>query len=766
MALADPQAAGPQAAAGTPGPEPRPAKPGYDEILASDPAAKKLIARVTDRINFQTRESARWALERQIFETVAFFMGIQWLDYSEAQKRYVKWNAPAWSPTPVSNAMKSRVLKMVAVLLRSQPQGRVRAKTNEPADRDAARVAEALVSHAYDVCNEDELRDYAAVIAALGGTAIAEDSFNPRAGRILRVPRMSLQDTPAMELVAQCPACAAQAGPEKVGLPCPACGQGPLAEGQRPRMLPDGAPAMTTASVPEMDPETGEPIIDEIPEGELESRVLQIFNFYWDPKATKLGDARWCGEVQYVDLDWIDQNFPEMGPYVSHESGVDGANFYEASMLALVGPSIQGTAHYGGVQAYTHGAALRRYQEKPSAEYPKGLTLIVANNVLLFKGESLPILDENGNPTGDFSYTEFRYDILPGRFPGATPAADMVSLNRRINGLDAQLILNNKTVANPWILAPKGSGLDPARTQMRPGAVIPYNFVGVGTSPQVVQGQPLPQQIIDQRKMAYEAMNELAEDAIAEVARPPEGLRSGIALNFSREEMEEFKMPRRKRWARWATDRDRKRLLLMQTFYKEARAIKINGRGSDYLVKYWKGADLRGNTDIAIDPGSLQPRSVSLRNQTIFDMIEAGLLNVMDPMQRDQILETLGFSADFQTEVGPNRRRAQKENGEMDDGGQPMVHPWDNHPIHYLEHMSHIQDPAFDYLPPEVQSFELQHAMQHKQFEMLAAMQAGAPSGGPQNGAGSPADGANGAGPGAGQGAPLEAPQNGAQAPQ
>jgi len=84
-----------------------------------------------------------------------------------------------------------------------------------------------------------------------------------------------------------------------------------------PRLLPDGTPAIDVTTVPELDPETLQPMFDVVTEGEIESRMLMLFNFFWDPKASTLKDAQWCGEVRYVDLDWIDMNFPDFGPYVA-----------------------------------------------------------------------------------------------------------------------------------------------------------------------------------------------------------------------------------------------------------------------------------------------------------------------------------------------------------------------------------------------------------------------------------------------------------------
>lgn len=695
--------------------EPRAAQPGY----TPSPDEQVLIRLVTDRIGYTGRDSARWALERQAFENLCFYGGIQWIEYTESSRRYSRWSAPSWMPTPVTNLIAPRANQMMAAFAKVDPKGKVRPNSNEPKDREAAKTSDTLLTHAYEVVKERKIRMRAQQLAVLTGTAIAEDYYNPRAGKMLRIPRQTITEQPIMEPTAHCPQCNTDDPNAPAGLPCPNCGT-PTEPGQRARLTPDGQPMTMPQVMPEIDPDTGDPIVDEVPEGELASRVRGQFNFYWDPKAVDLDEARWCGEAVYVDLDWVDENFPDMGPFVPAESGVDGASFFETSLLSLVGPSVQGTAHYGGGQYLTHGCMLRKYEEKPSRKYPRGLKLIIANGVLLYQGD-LPIQDENGYPTGDFSYTLLKFDEIPGRLLGRTPVEDMVPLQRRVNGIDAQIIINRKTLLNPWILAPKGSGLNPGSVAMRPGAVILYNFIGVGQAPQVVQGTALPAQVLQEREQAIQAMTELAQDASA-VPTMPENMRSGLQLHYMREQVEEQGKPRLQRYGDWVAERDRKRLLLMQRHYHEDRAVKIMGEGSEWQVRYFSGADISGATDVYIDPGSLVPRSASIKNQLIFDAIEAGIVDPKDPLDRQRLIEELQLQA-FEPPSGPDYRRALKENALLAEGTPVSVNPQDTHETHIPIHTGQMQDPAYDQWPPQAQQAMQQHLQMHQQAQALAQEQ-------------------------------------------
>ena len=721
MIAPSPGIPGPQTSSAQSPVDARPAQQGYQPTADE----RELLDRVNQRINYQSRDSSRWALERQYFELIAFFLGIQWIEYTETVRRFVRWSAPSWFPTPISNAIKPRINAMVGRLLRSRPQGRVRPKTNDLEDRQAAYVAEKFVSHIYDVTDEMALRQLAAYMAALAGTVIARDFWNPQAGQLHRVMRTRMWEEPATEDGAVCLTCGPQGSLMLTGQLCPECGS-MLQQGPVPRMLPDGQPALNLREEPQLD-EQGQPLFDEFSDGEIETEITMLFNFYWDPKARTLKEAQWCGEARYVDIDWIDRNYPEKGPFVASEGGVDSGNFYEASLLALVGASVQGSAHYGGHQSLTNGAVLKTYEEKPSRKYPRGLHLVTANGVLLHRGD-LPIRDEQGIPTGDFSWTEFRYDVVPGRFAGTTPGEDMVSLQRRINGIDAQVIINRKTLLNPWVLAPKGSGLNPGQTYMRPGATVLYNYIGVGAAPQVVHGVPLPAQVLEERKLCLEHMTELAEDPRVSSMSLPQNTRSGVALHWLKEQIDEWGIPRLERWAQWIAARDRKRLLLAQQHYHEQRAIKVAGEGSHWQIRLWAGADLRGNTDVAVDPGSLVPRSRSAMTQVVFDSIEAGILNPANPLEKQKILEELNLQR-FETDIGPDRRKAMMENAMMDEGVIVRVMPEENHDIHAMEHLMEMKDPSFSSKPVQVQLLYRNHLIEHSllKAQNIQGAQAGAP---------------------------------------
>lgn len=732
------------------------------------PEDTEIIKLVTERISWTSDNPTRDQLFRQLYEQISFVAGIQWIEYSHATRRFAKWSAPAWFPTPVTNEMAPRVTAMQARLLSVNPVGRARPNSGDADDREAANLADSAIDHAHLVTNEAMVRQFGVLYATVMGTVIFKDTFDPNAGRRMEIPRTQIVEKPAMQPISRCnnAECATPGGPEEQGDPCFICGSGTMAPAETPRMFGDGSPATIVSSEPVLD-ENGQPVVDVIYEGELRSEARMIFNFFWDPSATTLDEARWCGEAIYTPLEQIDQAFPEVGPYVAEETCADTQSSYLTSLISLVGTSTQGGNVQSGVSPMKGGAVIRWYEAKPSQKFPRGLLAIVANGILLHRGDH-PIVDETGQPTGDFSFTLFQFDLVPGRLAGRTPIEDMVPLQRRLNGIDSQVILNRKSLINPWIMAPKGSGLKPGQTLMRPGTTVVYNFIGVGAAPTVVQGTPLPDQVYKEREQCLESMDRLAQDPRISLAEMPQGVKSGTALNFIKEQGDASSSPRLQRWGEAMAARDRKRLLLIQANYTEDRTIRLFGQGSEWQVRYFKGADLKGNTDVVVDPGSLLPRSRSAQEQAMFDLIDVGAIDLQDPMQRQRLFQEMGFSK-FETEIGPDYRRASKENLEMDQGVPVEPTPVDNDEVHLSLHYARQKDPSFDYLPPEAQMEHQMHAQKHMDrllhrlaMQDAAQMASGAPQGGPDASGGPPPPDGGGPPPG---GAPDAGGQPGVATP-
>lgn len=696
-----------------------------------DEAERFIIARVTSRLGEGPRAASRLALERVWYRNILFYLGVQWLDWDSRARSYTPIKAPKWFPQPVTNEIYPRVERLVAQFLKTRPVARVRPNTGEPADREAAKTAEQLLGHIEDVVGEDQLRHRLALGLTLCGTIISKEWFNAQTGPIVEVPETTTRMDPVMDEVAGCetPGCMQRMGPEMEGQDCPSCG-GPLAMQRFQRTSPSGSLEYQPVQDPVLDPETGEPVVHRFYQGEIQSEVIYPFAFFKDPNADTLERAEWCGDISYRPLEWIRRNFPDNGRFVAEESGVGVASFYQSALLQVVGQSDPGSSSPG--RMLTGGAAVLCYEERPSADFPDGLAAIVAHGVLLWYGP-LPI-------SGEFSYAACHYAQVPGRFEGTGPVEQMVPLNRRLNGIDAQVIINNKTILNPWIMAPKGSGLKPGQVALRPAAVVEYNFIGGGgTAPQIVPGQPLPAQIMEVKRQILDALERIAGTQDVLRGDVPPGVKSGVALNFLGEQSEMMHLPRARRWELFIAERGRKWLLLAKQHYRERRMVKVLGAGSTWLVRALSNADIRDNVDVTVEAGSSLPRSRTAQIQLLFDALQEGLLGnpAEDVLLRQKLLDEVGLVG-FDTEIGPDAKRALMENSMLDAGEMPPVGEFENSDVHYMIHMREMKDPRFDDKSPAAKrAFELHvKATRMKIIEEMQREQGAPPAPGGEDGGG------------------------------
>lgn len=702
---------------------------------------KWLIARVRDRVNPSNRLSARWQFESTWYENILFYLGTQWIEHFTTARQIKPVAAPKWFPKPVDQQLKPRAIRMMANLLKRKPVAHVRPNSADAADREAARDAEHLLSYIDDTVGESALRQKLATIVVLCGTVLSKEWYNPNAGDDVVVPPpMTMRTTPVMQDVAQCPQCQATDTPDNVGTICHNCAYdqeapAPMVAARQQQTLANGAPIYDVVQ----EPQTGADGLPMQPTttktGEVCSEVVLPFEFHLDEAADSLESAEWCAQQSWRDMEWIFRNFPERAPYVQEQTNVEQQSFYRTALLNVIGQTrgMAGTRPgiTAGATMLTRGAMVTEYEERPTKLFPKGLLIIVANNVLLYTG---PL-----RVKGEFAFSAFQFDLVPGRFWGETPCTDMVPVQRRINGIWSQLIINQKTLLNPTIIASNESGLKAGSTYYRPGMVLNYNALGSGTAPQVVPGTPLPPQVLEMLKLSFDTLDRLAGTDDQSIGDAPSGAKSGIALAQLAEANETAHQPRMQRWEDFIAARARKRLKLASDCFSEPRKVKILGPGSTWSVRQLAGRDLRGNTDVTVEAGSSLPRSRQEQIQLIFDLVkEQILVPQADPALLRRILEEVGLTL-LDSGLSPDERMALAENAMMEQGILPPLGEFEDTEAHLRMHMPEVKGPAFSEKPTRVQQTYLAHVRMSRQRALqMAAMQIPPPAAPPGAGAAAP----------------------------
>ena len=134
---------------------------------------------------------------------------------------------------------------------------------------------------------------------------------------------------------------------------------------------------------------------------------------------------------------------------------------------------------------------------------------------------------------------------------------------------------------------------------------------------------------------------------------------------------------------------------------------------------YFKGSDLKDNTDVMVELGSMMPFSKVGRQQFILDLARFGLLE-----DRKKVLKMLEFATeeDVWDEDILDEAAAKTENEELKAGSQPIAMHWDNHQIHRRIHRNFIKSPEFKEQPEHIKQLFLKHDQGHEEHEEAEIM--------------------------------------------
>jgi len=158
-----------------------------------------------------------------------------------------------------------------------------------------------------------------------------------------------------------------------------------------------------------------------------------------------------------------------------------------------------------------------------------------------------------------------------------------------------------------------------------------------------------------------------------------------------------------------------------ERYYKTPRKLKIAGPNRSFMVKDVTGADLHGNTDVYVVPGSTLPDSKALKRQDIMNAFGSGLLgDPADPKVREKVLalvefgDTQGIWEDYALDMNQIRRGMEL----MEQGQIIEVSELDNHTLWIQEINRFRKGDKWNELDPVIQQIMLDTLEEHLGFQM------------------------------------------------
>jgi len=431
----------------------------------------------------------RWSFERNWFRLILYYIGNQWITWDQRGSRWrEKRLVRKWVPKPVTNRFASTLDSIRGALESFQVRPSAWPSTTDTEDIATAEVADRMIPVLEDEMDMPKVRTDISAWMTLNADAFVlpyYDHGDTTLG-MRKIPQH------------QCALCGNVAPPEDYeGGLCPNCGN---------------AGATTEA----IDNE-GNPIVDEYPVGRLRVDVFSPLEMYLIQDITNVAEHRsFCTSKTYT-LDHIEHTWPEVGKQVQADKGVKSktAQYFMESLAHI---SEDGGYFYG--RSYVNRATIYRYVEMPSEHFPMGLAVTMASDDTVLEVGPSPFFEEiNGERRHYNPLIQFPYMTVPGRLYSKTPGYDLFPKQDQLNRLESLIEMAvMKGVYGSWIL-PTGSSI--SNLSGEPAQLIRWTPTGTsGHEPKLITGNPVPQVLLEWKKMIESDFEELSGCLLANTRIP------------------------------------------------------------------------------------------------------------------------------------------------------------------------------------------------------------------------------------------------------
>jgi hypothetical protein len=452
----------------------------------------------------------------------------------------------------------------------------------------------------------------------------------------------------------------------------------------------------------------------------------------------------------YVPL--LDEEDIQVQPYVFHQRSVD-PNFIKEKWGVDVTPDNEAKAEYYeerlrnvlGIQSkgYVPQSIVREVWVRPNQEFPNGAMFIIQGKNVLYMYEDIQEAREDAEldaPVGDSDVAEtptrnplelpetvFPYEhgeypfqkiihIPAARYYGLSVIEDLIPLQKEYNRSRSQIIeTKNKTASGQWVV-PKGS-VNPAQITSQPGLVITYQ---PGFEPPKAIKQPdLPAYVLQDLDRTLKDMDDISGQYEVAHGRTPPGVEAASAIAYLQEENDTRLYHTTASIEEAAQNVGSQILALVDQCWTDQKMVKVVSKNNYTDVKMFRKADMKGNTDFRIEPGSMAPKSRAARNAMMLELVDRQILPPDKILKYLQMVDTNQMYNEMQLDD----RQAQRENIRMSEGISIPINEYDNHAAHIMSHENFMKTEEYELLDESSRQIFLLHDQEHKMALQMLQMQ-------------------------------------------
>ena len=605
-----------------------------------------------------TAQLSRTQFDVQFYRSILFYLGIHWIRFDSARYNWGPINLPSWFPKNQTNKYAVAVDGMKAVLEQARPSIIYSPGSSDEADIAAVAACESISSVIDTEVDQERLRSECAALISLTGNAFVTDGYD-----------MSGMNGEKTVQSLSCMTCGETAQPHEMEGTCPKCGGSQL----MPAVGKDGSP-----------------LNEKYPIGRMDSEVDAPFGILFDMQALHIDNSPFLIKAKTYPIDELKAMFPDYAAGMGDGKPIGRTGlFYQQALSYAVGTmGLSGSPSSGGGTQGARGT-LYRLMRKPCKELPYGGEALVIDETVVWKGEA-STKDDKGVPF--YPVTHFGFKKVPGRVFYKTPADDLVSKQIQRNKIEALLQLGAERVSNPTWLLPSGIGLENITGE--PGEKLTYNG-HIGLKPERIQGADMPNSLYRWLQIIDEDFSDLAATYDVMLGKHPQGVDTLGGMQLLRDRGLARFQDALNSWGRGWVRVNRNRLMIWKQRVKDDRTLTVLGDNGKWEMQKFNAATLAGSIDCKAEEGSTQPKSKAYSQMMASQLMQAGLVDVSDPLTRYSLLTTfdatdLGKALDTDVKDAIKERETFLEHG--------MVRPReviDNHEVHLAQHSRDAKSDAF-----------------------------------------------------------------------
>lgn len=270
------------------------------------------------------------------------------------------------------------------------------------------------------------------------------------------------------------------------------------------------------------------------------------------------------------------------------------------------------------------------YLEKPSRSYPVGRWLVIANSRMIAKERPYPV------PEGD-ALIPLSYMVDPDNDRDMGLVQHLLDPMRIYNDAWNKIVEWKNLALNPQIFIAPGV-LQGQVITSEPGAV--YEIADPKNNVQWREVPNTPQELFQITQDMTSVMARLsAQNDIPSQVEAGKAIQALIERDLARRQSFIAAM------ATWHARVAHQALYLVQQYYDEPRLLSIKGRWAPEVIRDFKGAQLLGQIDVRVAPGSIEPRTRVAMEQKVLAFADRGWIT---PEQAMSAIEG-GYAAELVT---------------------------------------------------------------------------------------------------------------------